>query len=67
VTVHHSVVVANTVLMYKMRKLRSHFIRGYAWRSFDAILSVRSCVQSCGQVLGTPLNDAKLKLQRLPW
>jgi len=27
VTVHHSVVVANIVLMYKMRKLLSHFIR----------------------------------------
>ena len=26
-TVHHSVVVANAVLVYKMRKLLSHFIR----------------------------------------
>ena len=37
-----------TVLMYKLRKLRSHFIRGYAWRSSVAILSARSCVRSCG-------------------
>ena len=47
VTVHHSVVVANTVLTYKLRKLRSHFlshfIRGLAWRSSVAILPVRSC------------------------
>ena len=47
-TVHHSVVVANTVLMYKLRKLRSHFIHGHAWRSSVTILSVRSCVRSCG-------------------
>jgi len=76
------------VLMYKLRKLRSHFIRGHAWRSSVAILSVRSCgpveleqnspcvvvlscvtlvrgylslrscLRSCGQVLGTPLQAA---------
>ena len=42
-TVHHLVVVANTVLMYKLRKLRSHFIRGHACYFICAILCVRSC------------------------
>ena len=48
---HHSVVVANTMLMYKMRKLRSHFLSHLYAVMHDArpsLFYLRSCVRSCG-------------------
>ena len=35
--------------------------RGHAWRSYVAIyLSLRSCLRSCGQVLGTPTQGRRI-------
>ena len=48
---HHSVVVASTMLMYKMRKLRSHFLSHLYAVMHDArpsLFYLRSCVRSCG-------------------
>ena len=53
--------------MYKLQKLRSHFlshfIRGHAWRSSVAILSVRSCGTRAELVVcgGAVMRDAR------PW
>ena len=70
-TVHHSVVVANTLLMFKMQKLRSHFlshfiVQGFALSHF-IMCRLGSNFQLNTYCVGRPVIGPIWTLHASPW